>query len=554
MQKDKTTLIDNLTNKDFTLEMISLKEIHKNKEELEKYLSESITDLSIPLEIRLKAIEKFYKEFGEIESIELINRLSIMYQMSGTKILETYMYELSLNNCKIPIILKLIAAKSLCYFNSKLIVGYEALDNICKIFTNDSLQLSTPIKIDAICLLMLHSSYKKQSIYYFCNIINNVNLQCDYRYKTILSLENKDIEEKEYYIKEIAFQFFNFDKNQTLYKILAGQLIIQKYNPTPSEINTIESTLFSFANDTTLEYNLRADSCDVILKLGRPENKIKAKEIIMMLGRCTTGNSKNIFENAQNVHNDNIEESVIEAMEFLSNIEMKNLKDITFEYVKKRIDIILKQNKPKKDSTKSEKILYKNKLDAINISFNRIYLDRAIYSKFNYTLSNILIKVWAYISSHTSKTEMKKRLIEELIDMSGTCSSGFAGRLINVISGFGDFNIKISWRDQIIANFTGRLNAKARDIDINIDINCKLYEINKNSLEELESFKEKVLEEMIVTSSDYNSRLNFLKFFRKNMLSIRDELYSEFKLYITDTDFDLYFRSAISSYETGSYV
>ena len=38
------------------------------------------------------------------------------------------------------------------------------------------------------------------------------------------------------------------------------------------------------------------------------------------------------------------------------------------------------------------------------------------------------------------------------------------------------------------------------------------------------------------------------------MLSIRDELYSEFKLYITDTDFDLYFRSAISSYETGSYV
>ena len=38
------------------------------------------------------------------------------------------------------------------------------------------------------------------------------------------------------------------------------------------------------------------------------------------------------------------------------------------------------------------------------------------------------------------------------------------------------------------------------------------------------------------------------------MLSIRQELYEEFKEYITDTDFDLYFRAAIATYETGGYV
>ena len=38
------------------------------------------------------------------------------------------------------------------------------------------------------------------------------------------------------------------------------------------------------------------------------------------------------------------------------------------------------------------------------------------------------------------------------------------------------------------------------------------------------------------------------------MLSIREELYTEFKPHITDSDFDLYFRAAISSYETGGYV
>jgi hypothetical protein len=73
-------------------------------------------------------------------------------------------------------------------------------------------------------------------------------------------------------------------------------------------------------------------------------------------------------------------------------------------------------------------------------------------------------------------------------------------------------------------------------------------------MELLEDFQEKVLEEMTVNSNDFASRKNFLKFFRKNMLTIRQELFEEFKNHIQDTDFDLYFRSAISNYETGGCV
>ena len=57
-----------------------------------------------------------------------------------------------------------------------------------------------------------------------------------------------------------------------------------------------------------------------------------------------------------------------------------------------------------------------------------------------------------------------------------------------------------------------------------------------------------------INSDNYNDRRNFLKFFRKNMLGIRQELYEEFKTYIDDPSFDLYFRAAISTYETGGYV
>ena len=81
----------------------------------------------------------------------------------------------------------------------------------------------------------------------------------------------------------------------------------------------------------------------------------------------------------------------------------------------------------------------------------------------------------------------------------------------------------------------GRLNARARNLD---DLR----------------FQEKVLEEMMLNTRDYKSRRNFLRFFRKNILAIRDEMYEEFKEHLDDTTFDLYFRSAISNYESGDWV
>lgn len=546
-------------------------------------LSELIVDLSLPIETRIQGIEMYFANFGQEESNEIINRLSMMYTMSGTKILEKYLYAMCMK-CKISTFLKITAAKSLCYFNPEKELGYKALDTVCK----DMEDVATPCQIEAVCLLMLHTTYKKQSLRYFCNIINNLKLDCDYRYKTILSLENKEIPARVYFIKESALLFFKNQNNRTLYRILAGQYLIQKTKIKGKELEQTELTLMSFAQDPDLDYNLRADAADVVLQLGSEKNKKTAREIIMMLGR-QDGDVKTIFDNAQNVHVDEIEQSVLEALEFLSGISMKTLSgipgtaQITFEYVKKQIDEELEKSKPKEPKRKTkkykeEKKNYDEKEDKIKISLNRIYMDRALYSNYNCSLLHILLKIWTYLSTHESCEDMKNRLLEELIDMSGTCSSGFASRLVNVISGYGDFNLTISWRDQIVANFTGRLNARARDIasEEHIQKNGKLYNFRecnyigcdvenddhrsddaqhkKKLLNMLEKFQENVLEEMTVNSNEFAARKNFLKFFRKNMLGIRQELYEEFKEHIPDTDFDLYFRAAIATYETGGYV
>ena len=549
---DNKTLIDNL-NQSIIDEQVNITDADKN------ILSALIIDLTISLNSRIKALELFYGTFGQEECIELVNRLSTMYQFSGTKVLEKYLHEICMNS-NISSLLKITIAKSICFFDKKKDIGYQILDYVCKNMSD----VATPCQIEAVCLLMENTDYKTQSKQYFCNIINNEKLECDYRYKTILSLENKNILDYLDFLSHAALEFFYKKTNRTFYRILSAQVLMQicKSKLDSISLTNIENTLLEFSQDIDLDYNLRADAADVILRLGTEANKILARELIMILGR--QNDVKTIFENAQNVHITEIEESVVEVLEFLSSIEMKTIAGIpgspviNYDYIKKEIDEMIKNKIPLGalpiDDPKIQE--YTEKLDKINISMNRIYLDRALYSNYNCTLLHILLKVWTYLTSHECEQDMRQRLLEELVDMSGTCSTGFAGRLVNVICGFGKFNLRISWRDQIVANFNGRLNAKARDITKYND-NISFYGLKtcKTDFDELlEDFQENVLQEMSINTNDYEHRLNFLLFFRKNLLPIRQELYEEFKDYIDDASFDLYCRSAISIYETGGYV
>jgi len=586
------TLINNLNQTVFD-EQVNIIDADKNT------LSKLIIDLTVSLSLRIKALELFYSSFGQEECIELVNRISTMYQFSGTKLLEKYLHEICINS-NISSLLKITIAKSICYFDKKKDIGYEILNYVCQNMSD----VATPCQIEAVCLLMEHSNFKTESKQYFCNIINDEKLECDYRYKTIISLENKNISDYLDFLAYTALKFFYKKTNRTFYRILAAQILIQKCksNLDLSDHTNIENTLLEFSQDEQLDYNLRADAADVILRVGCETNKIIARQIIMILGR--QNEVKTIFENSQNVHITEIEDSVLEVLEFLSSIEMKTIAGIpgspviNYDYVKKEIDEMIKKEDPQEQNSKEQdpqeenskeqnskeqdpqeqnskeqdpqeenikeeqdpKILkYKEKLDKINISMNRIFLDRALYSNYNCTLLHILLKVWTYLTSHEFEQDMRKRLLEELVDMSGTCSTGFAGRLVNVICGFGSFNLRISWRDQIVANFNGRLNARARDIT-KYEYNVKFYGLKykkdeyKDEKELLQEFQEKVLEEMSINTNDYEHRLNFLLFFRKNLLSIRQELYEEFKKYMDDTSYDLYCRSAISIYETGGYV
>lgn len=292
----------------------------------EDNLSRAIVDMTLPLETRIKAIDTYYTKEGGNNTVETINKLATMYEMSGTKLLRQYLFAICEKSSIEPFLLSLVA-RALRAFNEQDDLGYKAIEMVYPKLGDD---IGTPYKIDFVKMLMTGDNYREKAKIYFCQIIDDLRLDCDYRYKTILSLEYKPadgevsspekVKRSLYFIKEADLCFIKNGSNKIQYRILAGQYLLQKCD-IGEERKDIEDILLGFSRDDSLEYNLRADSTDVLLQLGSVETKKIAKDIIMRLG---VGN-KNVFsvyDNAQNVHTREVEESVLQALEFLQTFNI----------------------------------------------------------------------------------------------------------------------------------------------------------------------------------------------------------------------------------------
>ena len=98
-------------------------------------------------------------------------------------------------------------------------------------------------------------------------------------------------------------------------------------------------------------------------------------------------------------------------------------------------------------------------------------------------------------------------MIDELIDMSDTCSSGHSERFINVLSTVDD-TLKIGWDSQIIANMAGRLEARMRDCpDEDMRIRVALG---------------------LMDGADEEDKEAYIKFVKDQLIELKQELRKEF--------------------------
>jgi hypothetical protein len=310
-----------------------------------------------------------------------------------------------------------------------------------------------------------------------------------------------------------------------------SQYILEKCNPSHDVVMFVESFLIKAIEDTTLDDDLRADACDILLQNGSDDARLKATDVIYTLGGGDRSRN-NIFKNKQNVHSRSIEESVERILEKLCVYHPHNNTTYNFDQTQEMIQEKLKKsgdsNNDNSDNNDNNDNSNNKKVEG---ALTRISIDRAVYGKSNMTLTTILAKIWTYIQDSEFKVDLENRLIEELVDSNNKCSSGYAARLINTLSGYDEnMTIRISFEEQIIANLETRLN---KEIELIED----------------ENERDNILDEMTLPVILYHARTNFLTFFRRCISKIREEMYQEFRTYMEDIDYDFYFRKAIIHYE-----
>ena len=456
----------NISEIDFYIDDNSNNSIDFNSMDLIQ-LKKFILDMTNDNDHRLLAIKYLIHNYGDNDIIELIKTICSFYIFSGSNICSSFLYNLCINEDFLSNDLKLIISEDLCTRGEE--IGYKCTDYI---LSNIKEKISDTLYIKCITTLLENKNYVENCINYTKYIFDKKNIDILFKYKFILSCEkyiSTDINldelnstlNKNYriYLPNILFYFINIVSELKNYKfmILSSQfafVLNKKY-----ELFNLDELLYIQNNivhnivlNKTIEYNTRADASDLILKYGLSDNVINiSKNVINELGNIN-GISKSIYDNAQNAHYEEFEKSVTEGIEFLYIIPDND--NINFDDIKNNIYEYLIMNNFTEEN-----------INSIKSSLNRIELDSSLYSKYNSKLSVILKKIWLYIQyKEEVKDELLNRLIQELIDMCDICSTGFVTRLINTMSGFGDFSFKIKWKDQIISNYIGRLNAKIRNI------------------------------------------------------------------------------------------
>lgn len=316
-----------------------------------------------------------------------------------------------------------------------------------------------------------------------------------------------------------------------MYRIMIAQLLLDRDKTEPFDGDAgvfLTECLDELLTDMISGIHpleIQADICDFFLNTDYPRiltvYREQAQQIMTRLFQEDMTSSLSVFANRQNVHSESIEESSQEVLRRLHEKYGRSHHD-PFEQVQ-RIRAEVEKLDVFSDLSDADKL-------KVEIALNRIVFDRRIYGDTGDSLSSILGLVWRHIEKSDHTEELQKRLLEELIEASGQCSTGIAVRLLNTLSGFDDFLIGISYRESILAKVMHHLSRVIQEMDDG-------------------ALQVKLLEEMIVPDSDYTERKNFLALFRREIPVIKEALYEEFRDVLTDTDFDLYLRQAVIHYQ-----
>ena len=252
------------------------------------------------------------------------------------------------------------------------------------------------------------------------------------------------------------------------------------------------------------------------------ENDIELQQVLMEQIRnlqmrendiiANQNRKASVYNDTQNVHNSEINDSVINIATSLVN--NKSSPSDMFN-----IDEELQKYYPE----------YENHKEQINTSLERIRDDKSKF-KDGVTISMVFDKIVGIIANSIHKPELVKRLGEELYEMNGLCSTGHMARIVNVIQGFNDIpedlKIKINPKDEIYANIQSFISSEIQKsdnyeqlmddmVDSNIENHRRFVnfvsEKMKNKVKELRKDYDGIVDETTLMLNIEDSLMNYLK-------------------------------------------
>lgn len=372
-------------------------------------------------------------------------------------------------------------------------------------------------------------------------------------YNSILSIGKTNIEKER--LDGLYYKFWN--KCPAIeYQILAAQYLLVF-----DKTGLIDNKLLMMAQDKSVLYKHRADAIDVLLRLGCQKSESKARLLLDELSNDASNKiSKTVYNSRQNVHESSVDASIGKILLELAKSNMPTeilVDEVTGQQYTAELTI---------DKCIKEVLELANN-DNVKGSLMRIKIDQLLYPG-GQTLATIFIRIYGRIKAHADKDLLVSRLIEELIEMNETCSSGHASRLVNVFSGV-DWNINIGYKKQIQASIFGRLNCLIKAIPDDETICVSLEDDNKAEItQQLDSpiefvpqkkrntvyvnYKTILLEQL--SNPEPENHIIWLGFFKIHIQDIVSDLYKEYVDggYIGKEEFELHIRDAVSLFEIGS--
>jgi hypothetical protein len=196
---------------------------------------------------------------------------------------------------------------------------------------------------------------------------------------------------------------------------------------------------------------------------------------------------KTIYSDSQNVHNTEINQSVLNATKNLYSMYKDFINIAGNELLLNIRDILCSK--------------YSNNIQLINDSIKYIKESVATFT-IEISLEDTFKALWLWIHEQKYIDELELRLLDELKEMNGQCSTGHLARLINVIQGYTNddkLTIRISNKEQcnsVIRNYLTKKLADCTDEKV-------IEGVTDGSLEYIEFIRLCIAEKLLEWIKDY---------------------------------------------------